>query len=205
MSESTHNMGSPTKFKDEFVHLAYIACSEGGFTDEKLAKLFSVAKSTINLWKKARPEFYDALRRGKDEYDCEKVEAALNKRAVGFRFTETHRELSTVLDPDTPDLTPQEILDGVKPKTIQKLIITKKIGKLIPPDAKAAEFWLCNRNPDRWRKLKHVEVTGKDGENLLGSQPVNQILAALEKAGGTKYIEEILESLARYDASNNQP
>ena len=23
--------------------------------------------------------------------------------------------------------------------------------------------WLCNRQPDRWKKLKHVELSGKDG------------------------------------------
>jgi len=24
--------------------------------------------------------------------------------------------------------------------------------------------WLCNRQPERWKKLRHVELGGKDGE-----------------------------------------
>ena len=204
MDTDESKTGPKPKYQEDFARQAYVACKEGGFTDIKLAALFNVSKSLINNWKKDHPKFYDALKRGKDEYDCEKVEAALNKRAVGFRFTETHRELTTVPDPDAPDLTTKEIADNVKPKTIQKLIVTKKIGKFVPPDTKAAEFWLCNRNPDRWRKLKHVELAGPGGSNLLGAEPVTAFMAMLEKLAGSEYVEKFKADLAKYDASNNQ-
>ena len=207
MSESTHNMGSPTKFKDGFVHLAYIACSEGGFTDEKIAKLFSVAKSTINLWKKAHPDFYDALRRGKDEYDCDNVEVSFLKRAKGFRFTETHRELREVLTTAAPvfeEGTSIAIAQQPPPIKSFEMVVVKKISKYSPPDAKACLEWLCNRNPDRWRKLKHVEVTGKDGSNLMGAEPISAFMAMLEKLAGPEYVEKFKADLAKYDASNKQ-
>jgi len=175
--------GPKPKYQVDFARQAYVACKEGGFTDVKLAKLFNVSKSLINNWKKDHPKFYDALKKGKDEYDCERVEAALNKRAVGFRFTETTREL-----------------DDKK----SVMVITKKVSKFIPPDTKAAEFWLCNRNPDRWRKLKHVELTGKGGSNLMGAEPVTAFMAMLEKLAGPEYVEKFKADLAKYDASNNQ-
>ena len=175
--------GPKPKYQEDFARQAYVACKEGGFTDIKLAALFNVSKSLINNWKKDHPKFYDALKKGKDEYDCEKVEAALNKRAVGFRFTETTREL-----------------DDKK----SVMVITKKVSKFIPPDTKAAEFWLCNRNPDRWKKLKHVELTGKGGSNLMGAEPVTAFMTMLEKLAGPEYVEKFKADLAKYDASNSQ-
>jgi len=173
--------GPKPKYQDDFARQAYVACKEGGFTDVKLAALFNVSKSLINNWKKDHPKFYDALKRGKDEYDCEKIEAALNKRAVGFRYTETTREL-----------------DGNS-----VMVITKKVSKFVAPDTKAAEFWLCNRNPDRWRKLKHVELAGPGGSNLLGAEPVMAFMVMLEKLAGPEYVEKFKEGLAKHDSSAN--
>lgn len=207
-TDTENSPGAPTKFREEFVNQAYVACSEGGFKDLSLSRLFDVSKSTINRWKKDHPEFYSAIKKGKDEFDCENVEASALKRAKGFRYTEVHRELRTV-----PDLTsPYQITavgDGESPgdvrhPTIEKMVIVKKISKYIPPETKAFEFWLCNRNPDRWRKLKHVEVTGPGGESLLGSAPVGALLAALEQFGGKEYVEMLKKSLIEYDASIKQ-
>jgi len=46
---------------------------------------------------------------------------------------------------------------------------------------KACDIWLCNRQPERWRKLKHVELTGRDGANLfptLSDKELDQRIAA---------------------------
>lgn len=135
--------GRPTKFKDEYVNMAKVACIEGGFTDAKLAKLFDVARSTISLWKKEHPKFKKALVEGKDVFDTEVVERAFLKRCCGFRYTETTRE-PVATDSD-------------------QMVITKKVSKIVVPDAKGCMDWLTNRAPDRWKKSKHVEITGKDG------------------------------------------
>lgn len=158
--------GQPTKFQDKYIHFAYVACKEGGFTDLKLAELFKVSKATINNWKKDYPHFLDSIKKGKDEWDCASAEKSMLKRVVGFRYTETTREAN--------------IIKG-------GLSITKKVSKFIPPDVKACDIWLCNRNPKRWRKLKHVELTGKDGSalfaNLSDKELDERIAAKLAESG----------------------
>jgi hypothetical protein len=147
--------GRPTKFKDEYVNMAKVACAEGGFTDAKLAKLFNVVRSTISLWKRTYPEFRKALVAGKDIFDTEVVEKAFLKRCTGFYYSETTREpvpFGTKLDPKT----------GLEYE-ISKMAITKRVRKYVVPDAKGCMDWLTNRAPDRWKKSKHVEITGKDG------------------------------------------
>lgn len=154
------NIGRPSEFKDDYTRMAYVACSEvGGFTNVKLAKLFGVSVTTIKTWKKERPEFLTAVNTGKDIWDALIAEKSLLKRVAGFRYTETTREAAG------------EVLS---------LSITKKVSKIIPPDVKACDIWLCNRNPERWRKLKHIELTGKDGADLfknLSDEELDQRIA----------------------------
>jgi len=211
MPDSTIDEGGrPTKYHPDFVHLAYIACKEGGFTDLSLSKLLKVSKTTINNWKKEHPEFYAAVKKGKDEHDCEKVEASFLKRAKGFRYVETTRELQQVLSQPAPvSLQPTDGTDASthQPEAVAtfEMVVTKRVSKVYPPDAKACMDWLCNRNPDRWKKMKHVEVTGKDGENLLGSAPVTAFIMALEQLGGKDYVEMFKDSLRKHEASATKP
>ena len=152
--EETNQGGAPTKYHDDMPRMARIACEEGGFTDVKLAKLFNVSKSTINNWKKDHPEFKDALKIGKDTFDSERVETAFLKRCLGFRFTEVTREPAVI----------KKHLDGRPPDVLDtKMVVTKKVSKIIVPDGKSCMDWLTNRQPQRWKKVKHVEVTGAGG------------------------------------------
>lgn len=145
--------GAPTKYQEDYARMAQVACEEAPFTDLKLSKLFNVAKSTINEWKKEYPDFKKALKDGKDTFDTTKVEKAFFKRCTGYKFTETTREPGI--------FRPQ---DG-KPMVIEnpEMVVTRKVTRHVVPDAKGCMDWLCNRMPSRWKKLKHVEITGKDG------------------------------------------
>jgi transcriptional regulator with XRE-family HTH domain len=143
-----------SKYKEDYARMAQIACEEGGFTDQKLAKLFDVSKSTINNWKKDFPEFKEALKAGKDIFDITVVEASFLKRCSGFFFNEVTREPVTLneVDPKTDELV-----------EFTKMVVTKRVRKYVVPDAKGCMDWLTNRAPNRWKKSKHVEITGKDG------------------------------------------
>ncbi len=66
---------------------------------------------------------------------AEEVEAALLRRALGFKQQEVYSE-------DVIDRKSGEVLDTAKRK-----IVTKEV----PPDVRALLFWLKNRCPDRWR------------------------------------------------------
>ena len=144
---------TPYKYKDDYPRMAEVACAEGGFTDLKLSLLFNVAKSTINEWKKNYPEFKEALKRGKDLFDTTVVEKAFLKRCTGFTYNETTRE---------PQITKVLKGDGTEEEKY-KMVVTKRVRKMVVPDAKGCMDWLTNRAPDRWKKSKHVEITGQGG------------------------------------------
>jgi len=130
--------GVKEKYKDDYARQAQVACSEGGFTDAKLAKLFDVSKATINTWKHSHPDFYSSILAGKEKYDTEKVETALLKRALGFQYNEITKEPAAEEAKETG------------------LVITKIVRKSVPGDVKAQTFWLRNRNRERWPDSQNV-------------------------------------------------
>ncbi|MEE9356524.1 MAG: helix-turn-helix domain-containing protein [Methylococcaceae bacterium] len=139
--------GRPTEYKEEYNELAEKACKIFGADDKKLAKFLEVCKSTITTWKKKHPEFLASIKKGKDFYDTNEVEGSLLRRALGYKVTETHK----VLDEKTGE------------------IITKEVIKHVVSDT-AILFWLKNRNPKRWRDIKAMEITGRDGRPLQTQQ-----------------------------------
>jgi hypothetical protein len=144
--------GRPVKYREEFDYMTYIACREGGFTDPKLAALFSVSRALINEWKLKHPKFKAALVKGKDEYDTNNVQDDLLKNARGFRYTETTKEpeLVTIRDKDTGRVTDV--------KEVMKVV--KTVDKMVVPNVKAQIYWLNNRNPNRWKHTIKVDVDG---------------------------------------------
>lgn len=142
--------GRKPRYRPEYAQQAYVACAEAGMTDIQLAKLFGVGKTTVNMWKKKYPEFYDSILQGRDLFDSSKVERSLLKRALGYSYTETTKEPVEVPDPET----------GEVKRELQQV---KKVTKHIPPEPSAARYWLNNRQPARWKNVKHVELTGENG------------------------------------------
>lgn len=118
-------MARPTKYKPEYANQATIACRLGA-TDQDLAELFQVSRSTINLWKIEFPEFSDALKAPKETADF-RVERSLYQRAIGY----SHEE---------DDI---RVVDN-------QIVITPTI-KHYPPDTTACIFWLKNRMPEQYR------------------------------------------------------
>lgn len=133
---------STSKYKPEFDNMAYVACVDGGFTDGKLAKLFSVTETTINNWKHSHPSFFESLKRGKDEFDIAVAEDSLLKRVTGYRYEEETREYKSTGDDK----------GGLQ--------LTKVVTKDIAPDPTSIIFFLKNRNPERWRDARHLEHGG---------------------------------------------
>ena len=134
--------GRPSKYKPEYAEIAKAVCAELGATDENLAKVFKVSVWSIDKWKQRFPAFLQSIKQGKDEFDTEKVEASLLKRALGYEVIETHKTLDETGE-----------------------TITKEVIKNVISDT-AILFWLKNRHPARWRDIKALELTGRDGEQL---------------------------------------
>ena len=107
--------------------------ARSGLTDEQIAHNMSIARSTLNEWKKKFSDISDALKKNKEAADME-VENALYKRALGYQYTEVTEESG---------------------------VITKRVTKEVVPDVGAICFWLKNRQPDKWRDKQEVQHSGR--------------------------------------------
>lgn len=119
-----------------------------GLIDEEIAKRLGIHISTLYEWKKRYTEFSDALKKGKEVIDYQ-VEDSLLKRALGFEYEE--KTFETVPDLDTGG---------------HKLVCTKVVTKIQPPDTTAQIFWLKNRQPKKWRDKQEIEHSGAVGLSL---------------------------------------
>lgn len=140
-------MARPTKYKPEYARQAAVACKLAA-TDQDLAELFDVSRSTLNLWKIEFPEFSDALKTPKEIAD-DRVERSLYQRAVGYSHPE----------------------DDIKMFEGQ-IIVTPTI-KHYPPDTTACIFWLKNRRPEQYRA--NPEDGGGNGADKLADAISNLI------------------------------
>lgn len=130
-------MARPSEYKAEYAEQAYKLCLLGA-TDKELADFFQVTEQTVNNWKKAQPEFFESITRGKMMADAQVAES-LFKRALGY----SHQA--------------EKIM--VVAGTVQREEYTEHY----PPDTPAASLWLRNRQPAKWRDKVDHELTGKDG------------------------------------------
>lgn len=108
-----------------------------GATDKDMAEFFGVSEQTVNAWKKAHPEFLEALKEGKTMADAE-VADRLYKRATGYSHVDT--KFATH--------------EG-------KITDREEYTKHYAPDTVACIFWLKNRRPDLWRDNVGLEHSGK--------------------------------------------
>lgn len=131
-----------------------------GLTDEQIAANMGIATSTLYEWKKQHSEISEVLKKGKEVVDRQ-VENALLKRALGYRYKETTRELITD-----------------KQTGLSKLVVTKVVEKEVIPDTTAQIFWLKNRKPEEWRDKRTVDDNSneKSGELLRNMQTIADIL-----------------------------
>jgi hypothetical protein len=126
----------PTKYQPEYARQASVACKLGA-TDQDLADLFEVSRSTLNLWKIEHTEFSDALKQDKSVADS-RVERSLFQRAVGY----SHEE---------DDI---RVVEG-------QIVVTPTI-KHYPPDTTACIFWLKNRMSEQYRANPEDSGSGSD-------------------------------------------
>lgn len=118
-----------------------------GLTDKQIAGNMGVAERTFTDWKKKFSAISAVLKKGKEVIDRQ-VENALLKRALGYEYVETTKELTDL-----------------------GLTVTKQVTKQVAPDTTAQIFWLKNRKPQEWRDKKETEVTG----NLSVNNPFSDL------------------------------
>jgi hypothetical protein len=125
--------GQPTLYREEYAEQAFNYCLLGA-TDKDLARFFHVCEATINNWKKDNPRFLESINGAKEKADSEIVKSLFD-RAKGYSHPEykfaTHEGLITD---------------------------EKEYTRYYPPDTKAIEFWLKNRQPDKFRDKQELGI-----------------------------------------------
>lgn len=123
-------MGRPSSYDPKFADIAKRMCLLKAATDEDLAGIFGVDVRTIGNWKNDHPEFFQAIKEGKDEADLAVV-VALHKKATGFKQTRK-----------------------VLPKGASAVV---DVEEYFPPDTAAGIFWLANRQRQSWKQRQTIE------------------------------------------------
>lgn len=154
-AEQKHAGGRPTKFNGEVARTALKLYAKG-FTDAEVAEFLEVVVATVHNWKNEHPEFLDAIKAAKVAWDS-RVERKLAERAMGY----SHEAVKIFCNKDGD-------------------ITEARFTEHYPPDTAAGIFWLCNRQPDRWKQ--RVTHQG-DPENPIVSETVEtpEMKAALAR------------------------
>jgi hypothetical protein len=139
-------MARRSKYNPDTFPLLAEGYARQGLIDTQIAKNLGIGKTTFYIYEQKHAEFREAIMRGKMPVDFE-VENSLLKIAKGFKHEETTKIMT--LDQD----------DNPKVKEL------KSVSKYIPPNERAIEFWLSNRNPERWKNKQSVEHSGEVKEN----------------------------------------
>lgn len=148
--------GRPSEFREEYCELARNYCLLGA-TDKDLATFFEKDEATINRWKKAHPQFREALKEGKARADA-MVAQKLYSKAIGYSHIDT--KFAT--------------FEG-------QITDAREYIKNYAPDTVACIFWLKNRRPDLWRDKQEVEETKKT-EMVISEETEERIIAAAKVA-----------------------
>lgn len=140
--------GRPSKYKPEFAEQARKLCLIGA-TDQEIADFFDVEVRTIYRWKGDYEEFCQAIIVAKEQADS-RVERSLYQRAIGYEQEEV--KIFMPANAEAPVYAPYRAM--------------------VPPDTKAAVFWLTNRQPEKYRLRQTVEhdVTGSLAEDLKAAR-----------------------------------
>ena len=114
-----------------------------GCSYAEIAGRMGVSETTLRRIRRAHPAIDSAIQNGRATTD-DRVEKALLKKALGYRYTEKTCEL------------------GAGEKGREKVTT-----KYAPPDLSAQIFWLKNRRPQLWRDKPAESVEECDGVRML--------------------------------------
>lgn len=178
-------VGRPSKYDPAFVGLAHEACMAGA-TDEELADYLGIATSTLYEWKKAHPEFSEAIKSGKAPADA-KVAAALYERALGAEWVEEQAIKVKRVEYNNG----KRVLET---ESVEVVEVTRRA----PPDTTAGIFWLKNRRPRHWSGSGSPD----DGPSQVMDQArAAEVLAQIETMRSVRQIEKLLTTAANGNGS----
>jgi len=133
MASATKNQCQATEWLEED-NLMLLECwTRDGYTFEDIANKIGITTTALRAWRKQYPEIDKALKAGREIIDY-KVENALLKSALGYKTKEV--KVTTTIRYGKVVETVKEVLD-----------------KEQAPNVYAAQCWLYNRLPKKWKNM----------------------------------------------------
>lgn len=124
-----------------------------GSTDEDISKMLGISTTLLYEWKKDKPEFAEAIKKGKLVSNGELLNSAFTQ-SIGFFY----KEQVPVKVKD------YKLIEG-QLKQIERVEVVE-IDKYNPPNPTMNIFMLKNRLPEEYKDKQQTELTGKDGGDL---------------------------------------
>lgn len=133
MASETKNQCQATDWLEDD-NLMLLECwTRDGYTFQDIANKIGITSNTLRWWRKQYPEIDKALKAGREIVDY-KVENALLKSALGYKTKEV--KVTTTMRHGKVVETVKEVLD-----------------KEQAPNVYAAQCWLYNRLPKKWKNM----------------------------------------------------
>lgn len=133
MASETKNQCIATDWLEED-NLMLLECwTRDGYTFEDIANKIGISYSTLRKWRRDYPDIDKALKQGREIIDY-KVENALLKSALGYKTKET--KVTTIIRGG-------RVIETIKETT----------DKEQAPNVSAAQCWLYNRLPKKWKNM----------------------------------------------------
>lgn len=181
------NSSIATEWVDDDDNLMLIECwARDGYTNADIAERIGVTEGTFSNWQKKFPQLKEALRNGRELVDY-KVENALLKSALGYKTTESKVTLI--------------MRDGV---VVEEREETTE--REIAPNTTAAQVWLYNRLPKKWKKNRDnvldldeedtsiqitvIKASGNDSEGDENDDSVNESVSIRKSTESEKAEKE---------------
>lgn len=142
-------MGKKGNYTPEKVRIITKAIAEGK-TYKQAFTAARVANSTFYEWLQEKPEFAEAVKKAKEQYDewynreiVKDAKKSLKELICGYEYEETTTE--TVFNPKTGKETTKK---------------TKVVKKRVAPNPTSVIFALTNRDPENWKNRQTTEIDG---------------------------------------------
>lgn len=142
-----------------------------GISEENISKKLNIAYSTFRVYKNRESALSAALKKGKEIYDNEVVEA-LHKNTLGG-----------VVKVKKAVKLKEKIFE--KGKLVKETEVIKMVEEeiYVKPDTLAQIYWLNNRRPEEWKNKPEVKESEEDKQNMTAVGAVLQALSARKVVG----------------------
>lgn len=174
------------KYNKELVKKVCYLIETDTYTIKEICNICNISKTIFYRWLKNKVDFVNAIKTAKNEFnsnvlvECEK---SLVKLIKGYTIQE--KKIVTV-DSGEKDNNGKQI-----PKIKEQTIIDKHIQ----PSLGAIIHFQTNKDPENWKNKQNMELTGKDGKDLIPTMYV---------IGDDDFIKEFNEKLQAEQATGNE-